>query len=228
VCSSDLEDSKPPRFEKAKTALFILAAMVLVVTVSESFGDLGLKIGSWELVFGKITMLKGALLAAAAMLAFQCCTLSEARRAIDWQVLVAIGAAFGIGTALERTGAASFVAHHLIRWVGENPRLTLLAIHIITSVTTEMVTNNAAAALMFPFALATAQELQVNPMPFVISVLTAASASFATPLGYQTNLMVYGPGGYRFTDYLKIGIPMNILVTALTVTLAPLIWPFRL
>ncbi|MEJ5340235.1 MAG: SLC13 family permease [Thermogutta sp.] len=224
---SRLEDSKPPRFEKSKTALLILAAMVLVVTVSESFGDLGLKIGSWELVFGKITMLKGALLAAAAMLAFQCCTLSEARRAIDWQVLVAIGAAFGIGTALERTGAAAFVAHHLIHWVGQNPRLTLLAIHAITSLTTELVTNNAAAALMFPFALATAQELQVNPMPFVISVLTAASASFATPLGYQTNLMVYGPGGYRFTDYLKIGIPMNILVTVLTVTLAPLIWPFH-
>lgn len=223
---SRLEDSKPPRFEKSKTALTILAALVFVVTLSESFGDLGLKIGSWEIVLGRITMLKGALLAAAAMLAFRCCTLSEARRAIDWQVLVAIAAAFGIGTALERTGAAGVVAGTLIDSLGHNPWLSLLAIHAMTSLATELVTNNAAAALMFPFALATAQELQVNPMPFVISILTAASASFATPLGYQTNLMVYGPGGYRFTDYLKIGIPMNIIVTLLTVTIAPLIWPF--
>lgn len=223
---SRLEDSKPPRFEKATTALFILACLVLVVTVSESFGDLALRIGSWEFVLGKITMLKGALLAAAAMLAFRCCTVSEARRAIDWQVLVAIGAAFGIGTALERSGAAATVAQAMIKSIGENPWIALLVIHAVTSLTTELVTNNAAAALMFPFALATAQQLNVNPMPFVISVLTAASASFATPLGYQTNLMVYGPGGYRFTDYLRIGIPMNIIMTLLTVAIAPLVWPF--
>jgi len=223
---SPIEDSKPPRYEKAGTALVILLGMVLVVSLSESLGDITLMLGSLKIALGRITMLKGALLAAAAMLAFRCCTLTEVRRAIDWQVLVAIGAAIGIGTSLEATGAARSVAGYVVDSVGHNPWLALLMIHAMTSLLTELVTNNAAAALMFPFALATAQQLDVNPMPFVISIITAASASFATPLGYQTNLMVYGPGGYRFSDYLRIGIPMNILVTLITVTIAPLVWPF--
>ena len=91
---------------------------------------------------------------------------------------------------------------------------------------TELITNNAAAALMFPLALATARNLHVNVMPFVIVVMMAASAGFATPIGYQTNLMVYGPGGYRFSDYVKIGVPLDILIGIVTVVLAPLVWPF--
>ena len=91
---------------------------------------------------------------------------------------------------------------------------------------TELITNNAAAALMFPFALATANKLEVSYMPFVITVMMAASAGFATPIGYQTNLMVYGPGGYRFSDYLKVGVPLDILIGIVTVTIAPLAFPF--
>ncbi|GAB4132222.1 MAG: SLC13 family permease [Thermogutta sp.] len=223
---SRLEDSRPPRFEKAAAALIILAIMVLVVSLSESLGDVTIQIGSATAALGRITMLKGALLAAAAMILFRCCTLTEARRAIDWQLLVTIGAALGVGQALEKTGAASLIAGSLIDLAGHNPWLSLLAIHVMTSVLTEMVTNNAAAALMFPFALATANTLGVNPIPFVVSIMMAASASFATPLGYQTNLMVYGPGNYRFSDYLRAGIPVNILNTVVTVTLAPRIWPF--
>jgi len=223
---SPIEDSKPPRYEKAGTALAILLGMVLVVSLSESLGDITLMLGSLKIALGRITMLKGALLAAAAMLAFRCCTLAEVRRAIDWQVLVAVGAAIGIGTSLEATGAARSVAGYVVHSIGQNPWLALLVIHAMTSLLTELVTNNAAAAIMFPFSLALAQQLGVNPMPFVISIITAASASFATPLGYQTNLMVYGPGGYRFSDYLRIGIPMNILVTLITVIIAPLVWPF--
>jgi di/tricarboxylate transporter len=223
---SPIEDSTPPRYEKAGTALAILLAMVLVVSLSESLGDITVMLGSVKLAFGRITMLKGALLAAAAMLAFRCCTLSEVRRAIDWQVLVAIGAAIGIGSSLETTGAARSVAGYVVDLVRHNPWLALLVLHAMTSFLTELITNNAAAALMFPFALATAQQLDVNPMPFVMSVITAASASFATPLGYQTNLMVYGPGGYRFSDYLRMGIPLNIIVTLVTVSVAPLVWPF--
>ncbi|MGQ9564253.1 MAG: SLC13 family permease [Thermogutta sp.] len=223
---SPIEDSTPPRYEKAGTALAILLAMVLVVSVSESLGEITLMLGSLKLALGRITMLKGALLAAAAMVAFRCCTLNEVRRAIDWQLLVAIGASIGIGSALEATGAAHSIAGYVVGLVQENPWLALLIIHAMTSLITELVTNNAAAALMFPFALATAQQLDVNPMPFVISIITAASASFATPLGYQTNLMVYGPGGYRLADYLRIGIPLNIIVTGITVIIAPLVWPF--
>lgn len=223
---SPIEDSTPPRYEKAGTALAILLAMVLLVSLSESLGDITVILGSVKLALGRITMLKGALLAAAAMLAFRCCTLSELRRAIDWQVLVAIGAAIGIGSSLETTGAARWVAGYVVDLVQHNPWLALLVLHAMTSLFTELITNNAAAALMFPFALATAQQLDVNPMPFVISIITAASASFATPLGYQTNLMVYGPGGYRFSDYLRMGIPLNIIVTLITVVVAPLVWPF--
>ncbi len=91
---------------------------------------------------------------------------------------------------------------------------------------TELITNNAAAALMFPFAMATADKLGVSYLPFVIAVMMAASAGFATPIGYQTNLMVYGPGGYRFSDYLKVGVPLDILVGIITIGIAPLVFPF--
>ncbi len=223
---SRLEDSRPPRFEKAATALTILGLMVAIVSLSESLGDITIQIGSVTASLGRITMLKGAMLAAAAMVLSRCCTLTEARRAVDWQLLVTIGAALGVGQALEKSGAASFVAGSLIDLAGHRPWLALLLVHVMTSVLTEMITNNAAAALMFPFALATATSLHVNPIPFVISVMMAASASFATPLGYQTNLMVYGPGSYRFSDYLRAGLPMNILNTVVVVSLAPQIWPF--
>jgi di/tricarboxylate transporter len=109
---------------------------------------------------------------------------------------------------------------------GGNPWVALAIIYGTTLITTELITNNAAAALMFPFAMSTAKGLDVNYMPFVIAVMMAASAGFATPIGYQTNLMVYGPGGYRFSDYVKIGVPMDILIWVITVALAPLVWPF--
>jgi di/tricarboxylate transporter len=132
----------------------------------------------------------------------------------------------GIGQALEKSGAADAITHGIISGVGGSPWLSLAAIYGVTLVVTELITNNAAAALMFPFALATAQNLEVNPVAFVVAVMMAASAGFATPIGYQTNLMVYGPGGYRFGDYLRIGVPLDILIWVLTVLIAPLVWPF--
>jgi di/tricarboxylate transporter len=91
---------------------------------------------------------------------------------------------------------------------------------------TELITNNAAAVLVFPIALSTSQALGVSFTPFVIAIMMAASASFSTPIGYQTNLMVYGPGGYRFSDYFRVGIPLNLLMAVVTISLAPLVWPF--
>lgn len=104
--------------------------------------------------------------------------------------------------------------------------VALAVVYGVTMLFTEMITNNAAAVLTFPIAVAAADDLGVSYMPFVIAVMVAASASFATPLGYQTNLMVYGPGGYRYTDYLRIGLPLNVITWAITVTVAPLVWPF--
>src|SRR5690606_19967211 len=107
-----------------------------------------------------------------------------------------------------------------------SPWMALVLIYVITALFTELITNNAAAVLVFPLALGVAEQLGVSPMPFIVAVMFAASASFMTPLGYQTNLMVMGPGGYRFTDYLRIGVPMSLLAGAVSITLIPLVWPF--
>lgn len=222
---SRLENSNPPRHDKAAIALIILIAMVAIVTLSEQWGRVSVSLGSWTIDFGQITMLKASLVAAILMIVTGCCRIDQAYRAIDWQVLLAIAASFGIGKALEKTGAADAVTSGVINALGGNEWLTLVALYGITLVVTELITNNAAAAIMFPFALATAHNLGANPMSFIIAVMMAASAGFATPIGYQTNLMVYGPGGYRFGDYLRIGIPLDILVWAVTVIVAPMVWP---
>jgi di/tricarboxylate transporter len=145
---------------------------------------------------------------------------------VDWSVLIVIGASLGLGAAMTASGAAAAIASAWIALAGENPWLALAAIYLITNLFTELITNNAAAVLIFPLAEATAQSLNVSLYPFVAVVMIAASASFATPIGYQTNLMVYGPGGYRFADYLRIGGPLNLLLGVMAILLAPMIWPF--
>jgi di/tricarboxylate transporter len=205
---SRLEDSQPPQHEKAAIALLILAGMVVVVAT--------------EL----LPILNAALIAAALMLLFRCTNITEARRSIDWEVLLAIAASFAIGKALEKTGAANAVAGGMVNLAQGNEWLTLAAIYAATLLATELITNNAAAALMFPLAMSTAASLNVNPMPFVITIMMAASAGFATPIGYQTNLMVYGPGGYKFSDYVRLGVPLDILIGIVTVILTPIFFPF--
>lgn len=223
---SRLENSTPPRHEKAALALTIVLAMVVVVTFAENWGPLTIPLGSWSLRLGEITMFKASLVAAALMVLLRCCRMEEARRAIDWQVLIAIAASFGIGRALEKSGAADALTNSLIGASGGNAWLTLAVLYGVTLLITELITNNAAAALMFPFAISAAANLGANPVSFIIAVMMAASAGFATPIGYQTNLMVYGPGGYRFSDYLRVGVPLDLLVWAVTVAIAPLVWPF--
>jgi len=205
---SGVEDSTPRRFEKAPWAFAILIGMVVVAG------------------FGWVDMLHATLVAAGAMLLLRCCSTSQARKSIEWNVLVVVASALGLGVALEQTGAATTIAEVLLGVVHDQPWFALAMIYLVTNVFTEFITNNAAAALIFPIAMSTAERLDVNPMPFIICVMIAASASFATPVGYQTNMMVYGPGGYRFGDYLRIGIPLTILMGIVAVGLAPLIWPF--
>jgi di/tricarboxylate transporter len=174
-----------------------------------------------------LSMLKAAVIAAAAMLVTGCVTIGSARRSIDWSVLVAIAASFGLGAALEKTGAAKVIGSAIIDVSGGSPWYALAMLYVVTVIVTELITNNAAAALMFPFALATARNLDANPMSFIIVIMMAASAGFATPIGYQTNLMVYGPGGYRFSDYVKMGVPLDLLIGIITVLIAPWVWPFH-
>jgi di/tricarboxylate transporter len=205
---SRLEDSNPPSHDRALLAVGLLIAMVLAVS------------------FDWVSMLEASLVTAGAMIFTRCVSTEGARRSIDWEVLLAIAASFAVGAALEKTGAAREIADRMIALAGGNPWISLAVLYGVTLLATELITNNAAAALMFPFAMDTASGLDVNFMPFVIAVMMAASAGFATPIGYQTNLMVYGPGGYRFSDYLKMGIPLDILVWIITVAIAPLVWPF--
>jgi di/tricarboxylate transporter len=171
-------------------------------------------------------MLEAAMLAAAGMLITRCTGVDRARQSIDWSVLLVIAAAFGIGTALESTGVAAATAHWLVDLAGGVPWINLAAVYIATALFTALITNNAAAVLMFPIALAVAGDLDVSPMPFVIAVMLAASASFATPIGYQTNLMVLGPGGYRFIDFVRVGLPLNLVTGLVAILLIPLAWNF--
>jgi len=205
---SQIPDSHPPRQNRALTAVAILVGMVTLVAL------------------GWLPMLQAALLAAGLMLVTRCIGSQAARAAVDWKVLIAIAASFGLGRALEVTGAAGFIAQYLVQLAQGDPWVTLAAIYLVTMVFTELITNNAAAVLMFPIALSTSQTLDVHFMPFAAAIMMAASASFSTPIGYQTNLMVYGPGGYRFSDYFKVGIPLNLLMASVTIGLAPLVWGF--
>jgi len=205
---SEVADSTPRRFEKAPLAFAILAGMVVLASV------------------GWMSMLNAALLAAGLMLALGCCSPAKARQSIEWHVLLTIAAALALGLAMEKTGAASALAGMLLNLTGGGPWMALASVYLVAMVFTEIITNNAAAALVFPIAMNTAERLGVSTMPFIICIMVAASASFATPIGYQTNLMVYGAGGYRFSDYLRIGAPLNLLIGAVAVGLAPLIWPF--
>ncbi|NJN74609.1 MAG: SLC13 family permease [Limnothrix sp. RL_2_0] len=205
---SEIPDSEPMRHERAPIALVILLVMVFCA------------------VFGWLSMLKAASLAAIAMVVTGCCSPGRALKNIEWPVILVIGAAFGLGKALEVTGAAEAIASSLIQLAGNNPQSTLIVVYGITGLLTELITNNAAAALMFPIALSLSKTLGVDMLPFAIAVMMAASASFSTPIGYQTNLMVYGPGGYKFTDYLRIGIPLNLIFWVVNCTLIPLIFPF--
>jgi di/tricarboxylate transporter len=168
-----------------------------------------------------------AMLAGGLMVAARCISASTARQSIEWQVLVTIAAAFGLGAALEKSGAAEALATLLVDVTRNWGNVaTLAAIYLATMVLTEMVTNNAAAVLMFPFCLSAARLLDVDPRPLLIAITLAASASFATPIGYQTNMMVFGPGGYRFTDFLRVGLPLNLTLWLVAILLIPLWWPW--
>jgi len=156
----------------------------------------------------------------------RCCTLAEARNSVDWPVLIVIGASLGLGAAIEESGAADLLAGSVLSAAGSDPYLTLIGVYFVTWLLTELLTNNAAVALMFPIAIAAAEQLEVNLLPFVMMLMIAGSASFVTPIGYQTNLMVYGPGGYHFTDYVRIGTPLALLVGLTALLVAPLVWPF--
>lgn len=201
-----VEGARVPRFERGWIAWLVLAGIVISATA------------------GWLDLLTAALLGAGIMLLTRCCTASIAKRSIDLEVLLVIAATLGLGQALEQTGAAAHLAGSLVHAVGDHPWLVLAVIYLATLLVTEVITNNAAAVLMFPVAHAAAGALDINFMPLAVAITLAASAGFATPIGYQTNLMVYGPGGYRFADYLRFGLPLNLVVGVVALIVIPLVW----
>lgn len=205
---SSIADSSPPNYDKSGYAWVILGAMVTTVAT------------------GILTMFQGSFLAAGLMILSGACKTTVAKESIDWTVLLVIAASLGLGNALQETGAAEVLASNIMQIADSNPHLALATTYLATWILTEMITNNAAAVLIFPIAISMAASFGVNYMPFVMVIIMAASASFSTPIGYQTNLMVYGPGGYKFTDFTKIGLPLNLVIAIMTILLVPVIWPF--
>lgn len=206
---SDVDDWRPIRRDRAWIALALFAVLITLMTT------------------GVVETVVAASAIAFLMVAFGCISSGDARRSVEWQVLITIAAAFGVGSALENSGAATAVAKMLVEstqaW---GPIAALAVIYLIGSIMTELITNNAAAVLIFPFCLETARIYGVDSRPFLMALVLSASASFMTPIGYQTNMMVYGPGGYRFGDFVKVGAPLNLLLWIVAIVLIPIFWPF--
>jgi len=204
-----VDDSRPLRHDKAVWSLILLVVLITLM------------------VSGVTKIVLAAFLVAGLMILMRCISVADARQSIDWQTLLTIAAAFGFSKALVNSGFVASVAGFFVNLAGHwGPYGVLACVYLMTSLFTEAVTNNAAAALIFPFAVAVAVQAGVNPRPFVMAVAFAASASLMTPLGYQTNLMVYGPGGYRFTDFVRVGLPLNLMLLTCATILIPLVWHF--
>ena len=209
----DLVDVAHPTeraYRRGKAPLAVLAL----------FGIVGLA------AFGVAPIFLLSVLAVAVVLLTGCIDADEAFNMIEGRLLALIFAMLAVGAALEQTGAVALVVETVAPGLAELPPWAIVwAVYLITSVLTELVTNNAVAVVVTPVAIGLAASLGLDPRPLVIAVMVAASAAFSTPIGYQTNMMVYGPGGYRFADFLKVGIPLNLSVGLLASLLIPVIWP---
>ncbi|UCD27914.1 MAG: SLC13 family permease [Planctomycetota bacterium] len=211
---SSVEESRPVRHDRATLSAIFLVLLIVLMTLSTS------DILPWPLVLV-------AFLTAGLMVATRCISASAARQSVNWQVLLTIVAALALGKALEKTGAAESIANMIAAPTETlGPTAALAVIYLIAQISSSVVGNNAAAVLVFPIAISIAAGFQVDPRPFAMAVAFAASASFASPIAYQTNLMVYGPGGYQFMDFLKMGLPLNLILCAVATILIPMIWPF--
>ena len=214
---SKVDDSAPVRHERAWLAIAILVGMVVVAVALDSVVSRSEKAAD--------SMFVASVLAAGAMVVTRCCRITEALRSVDISVLVTMAAGIGLGSAMQHTGAAAWVAQSGLDLVGESGWRSLAMIAALTMIASNLVTAKAAAFIILPIALQSAEQTGSNPMAFAVAVMVAAASSFATPFGYQTNLMVYGPGGYRASDFLRVGIPLSVLIWLTMIVAIPLGWP---
>ncbi|MGH1578402.1 SLC13 family permease [Planktotalea sp.] len=176
--------------------------------------------------FGLAPIFYLSIIAVAIVLISRCIDADEAFSFVDGRLLTLIFAMLAIGAALESSGAVKLIVEALAPYVAALPPFLIVwAIYLLTSVLTELVSNNAVAVVVTPIAIGLADAMGIDARPLVVAVMVAASASFATPIGYQTNMLVYGPGGYKFTDFMKVGIPLNLSIGLIASALIPLLWP---
>jgi len=206
-----VSDIETPQYRKSKIipALLIIAGVIAAAAL------------------GVLPITVGAIIGAIALVVAGCITLEEAYDAIDWKVIFLLGGIISLGVALEKTGAAMYLSGKMISFLGGwGPVAIVAALYLITSLLTEMMSNNATAVLLAPIAIAAAKAMDVSPTPFLMAIAFAASASFMTPVGYQTNTMIYGVGRYKFSDFMKVGTPLNFLFWILASLFIPVFFPF--
>jgi di/tricarboxylate transporter len=201
-----LDGNVQPHYERAWIAWLIMGALIGLVTARI------------------VPLAPAAVFAAVAMVATRCIGLTAARRSIELQVLLVIGSAFGIAAALVHTGAAAAIARPMLELAQGSPLGLLVLVYALTSLFAAFIGNNAAAVLMFPLAYSGVATIGFSFLPYAIAIAISASANFATPISYQTNLMVYGPGGYRFGDFVRFGLPLNLLVGAVAIVVINFVW----
>lgn len=202
-----IDDFERPRYEHAPIAILIVGMMIVAMAT------------------GAMSTLMAVTVASVLMITTGCLGPEKARRSLDLSVLIVIATAFGISNAVVNSGLADLVASEVIGSVAFlGPLVVLAVLYMVSTVITELLSNAAAAALLVPVALSTAEYIDRDPRPFVIAVCVAAATSFITPFSYQTNMMVYGPGGYKFGDFVRMGVPMTVLMFIVTMAVVPLVW----
>jgi di/tricarboxylate transporter len=208
IVTSELTDLHVRR-SRAAVAVAVVLGVVLLTTLDV------------------IPIMLASLLGAAVMVFTRCLDIEEAYKAVDWQIVFLLAGVLPLGVAMQEHGAAQWLAENVLEPIaGTSPVILLAVLYGVTAVLTEAMSNKAAAAILAPIAFTTALALDIDPRPLLVAITFAASTSFATPIGYVTNTMIYSPGGYRFTDFTKIGVPLNIIFWGIAVALIPIIWPF--
>jgi di/tricarboxylate transporter len=206
--ASEIAGTEAPRYDRAWVATSVLVAMVLCA----SLGLFPISIASF--------------LAAGTLVATGCLSGRAARQSVVWPILVVIGAGLGIATAMQKTGAADAIAGVItLAASGLGPMAALALIYVVGLILAELLHHNAAVAIMFPIAVATASQVGADPRAFIMATAIAGCCAFASPVTYQTHLIVYGPGGYRFGDFVRAGLPLDIVCGVIAVVLIPRVWP---